>query len=135
MGDWLSSIGVPNQEVVLFDGCGLSRKDCISPHSLNLVLKHMAGPEVKSPYLDLMHQTGGKDGSGRFSLKTGSMDTVRGITGVLTNFSGQHVAVTAIINGHTPSGKNARMALGDLIERLKRVKVPAAEPVAKAVES
>jgi D-alanyl-D-alanine carboxypeptidase/D-alanyl-D-alanine-endopeptidase (penicillin-binding protein 4) len=124
LADWLSSIGVPNQEVVLFDGCGLSRKDCLSPHSLNLVLKHIAGPEINAPYLNLMHQTGGKDGSGLFRLKTGAMDTVRGITGVLTNFNGQHVAVTAIINGHTPSVKNVRMALGDLIERLKRVKVP-----------
>lgn len=127
LGAWLSSIGVPNQQVVLFDGCGLSRKDCLSPHALNLVLKHMAGPEVNSSYLSLMHQTGGKDGSGRFSMKTGAMDTVRGITGVLTNFSGQHVAVTAIINGHTPSVKNVRMALGDLIERLKRVQVPPAQ--------
>ena len=135
MGDWLSSIGVPNQEVVLFDGCGLSRKDCLSPHALNLVLKHMAGPEIKSPYLNLMHQTGGKDGSGLFRLKTGAMETVRGITGVLTNFSGQHVAVTAIINGHTPSVKNVRMALGDLIERLKRVKVPAGASPVKAISA
>ncbi|MBU6453566.1 MAG: D-alanyl-D-alanine carboxypeptidase/D-alanyl-D-alanine-endopeptidase [Cyanobacteria bacterium REEB67] len=131
LGDWLASIGVPNQEVVLFDGCGLSRKDCLSPHALNLVLKHMAGPEIKSSYLNLMHQTGAKDGSGLFRLKTGAMDTVRGITGVLTNFSGQNVAVTAIINGHTPSVKNVRMALGDLIERLKRVKTqPSAPPPA-----
>jgi D-alanyl-D-alanine carboxypeptidase/D-alanyl-D-alanine-endopeptidase (penicillin-binding protein 4) len=135
LADWLSGIGVPNQEVVLFDGCGLSRKDCISPHSLNLVLKHMAGPEINSPYLSLMHQTGGKDGSGRFCLKTGAMDTVRGITGVLTNFSGQHVAVTAIINGHTPSVKNVRMALGDLIERLKRAKLPVSETAVKSVDA
>jgi len=135
LADWLSSIGVPNSEVVLFDGCGLSRKDCISPHSLNLVLKHMAGPTMDSPYLSLMHQTGAKDGSGRFALKTGAMDTVRGITGVLTNFSGQHVAVTAIINGHTPSVKNLRMALGDLVERLKRAKLPIIEPVVKSVDA
>jgi len=132
MGAWLSSIGVPNQQVVLFDGCGLSRKDCLTPHALNLVLKHMAGPEINSPYLSLMHQTGGKDGSGRFSMKTGAMDTVRGITGVLNNFSGQHLAVTAIINGHTPSVKNVRMALGDLIERLKRVSIPASQPAKTA---
>jgi D-alanyl-D-alanine carboxypeptidase/D-alanyl-D-alanine-endopeptidase (penicillin-binding protein 4) len=135
LADWLSSIGVPNSEVVLFDGCGLSRKDCISPHALNLVLKHMAGPDVNGPYLNLMHQTGAKDGSGRFSLKTGAMDTVRGITGVLNNFSGQHLAVTAIINGHTPSVKNVRMALGDLVERLKRVKLPPAEPQANPVDA
>jgi D-alanyl-D-alanine carboxypeptidase/D-alanyl-D-alanine-endopeptidase (penicillin-binding protein 4) len=135
LADWLSSIGVPNSEVVLFDGCGLSRKDCISPHSLNLVLKHMAGPEINGPYLGLMHQTGAKDGSGRFILKTGAMDTVRGISGILTNFSGQHVAVTAIINGHTPSVKNVRMALGDLIERLKRAKLPVSEPVVNSVDN
>jgi len=135
LADWLSGIGVPNSEVVLFDGCGLSRKDCISPHSLNLVLKHMAGPEVNGPYLSLMHQTGAKDGSGKFSLKTGAMDTVRGITGVLNNFSGQHLAVTAIINGHTPSVKNVRMALGDLVERLKRVKLPPSEPPPTSVDA
>ncbi|CAN5333928.1 serine-type D-Ala-D-Ala carboxypeptidase [soil metagenome] len=117
VGEWLSSIGVPGREVVLFDGCGLSRKDCITPHALNLVLKHMSLEAASAPYLDLLRATG--EGSSSYRFKTGAMDTVRAISGILINNYNQTEAVTIMINGHTPSVKELRIALSDLIERLK----------------
>lgn len=125
MGEWLSSIGVPNKEVVLFDGCGLSRKNGVTPHALNLVLRHMS---IKNPgYLDLLRaqDNGGK---GRFRFKTGAMDTVRGITGILTTYSGTNLVVTVLVNGHTPAVKDIRIVIADLIERLKNTSI---EPISK----
>ncbi|MBP9092378.1 D-alanyl-D-alanine carboxypeptidase/D-alanyl-D-alanine-endopeptidase [bacterium] len=118
VGEWLSSLGVPGREVVLFDGCGLSRKDCITPHALNLVLKHMAAEADSAPYLELLRASG--EGSNSYRFKTGAMDTVRAISGILVNNFNQTEAVTIMINGHTPSVKELRIALSDLIERLKR---------------
>ncbi len=130
VGEWLSSLGVPGREVVLFDGCGLSRKDCVTPHALNLVLKHMAAEPNSAPYLELLRATG--DGSNSYRFKTGAMDTVRAISGILVNNFNQTEAVTIMINGHTPSVKELRIALSDLIERLKRAPISRPESSTKA---
>lgn len=122
MGEWLSSIAVPNAEVVLFDGCGLSRKNSITPHALNLVLRYMQ--QNHPEYIELMRVSDSK-GGGRFHFKTGAMETVRGLSGVLETFEGRKLAVTALVNGHTASVKDVRMVLGDLIERLRRLPLPA----------
>ncbi|MDP3508817.1 MAG: D-alanyl-D-alanine carboxypeptidase/D-alanyl-D-alanine-endopeptidase [Candidatus Melainabacteria bacterium] len=121
IGEWLSALGVPGREVVLFDGCGLSRKDCVTPHALNLVLKHMAAEADSAPYLELLRASG--EGSNSYRFKTGAMDTVRAISGILVNNFNQTEAVTIMINGHTPSVKELRIALSDLIERLKRAPI------------
>ncbi len=125
IGEWLSSLGVPGREVVMFDGCGLSRKDCLTPHALNLVLKHMSGEGLDGPYLDLLKATG--EGASSFRFKTGAMDTVRAISGILINNYNQKEAVTIMINGHTPSVKDLRIALSDLIERLKNSSISRSE--------
>lgn len=125
VGEWLSSLNVPGREVVLFDGCGLSRKDCLTPHALNMVLKHMAGENLDGPYLDLLRAAG--EGSSSYRFKTGAMDTVRAISGILVNNYNQTEAVTIMINGHTPSVKELRIALSDLIERLKRAPIARAQ--------
>jgi D-alanyl-D-alanine carboxypeptidase/D-alanyl-D-alanine-endopeptidase (penicillin-binding protein 4) len=121
VGEWLSSLNVPGREVVLFDGCGLSRKDCLTPHALNVVLKHMAAENLDGPYLDLLRAAG--EGASSYRFKTGAMDTVRAISGILVNNYKQTEAVTIMINGHTPSVKELRIALSDLIERLKRAAI------------
>lgn len=116
LGAWLTSIGVPAKEVILFDGCGLSRKNSLTPHALNTVLKHMAGPNVDGPYLALLRTQGD---TAYYRFKTGAMDTVRGISGVLKNNQGHYYALSILVNGHTPSVKDVRIALSDLIERVR----------------
>lgn len=114
---WLSGIGVPASEVVIWDGCGLSRKNAITPHAFNLVLRHMAGPTGSGPYLDLMTHTG--EGNVRtWNYKTGAMDSVRSITGVIRTSTGQPMAVTAIVNDHQPQIGELRTSLGNLVGRL-----------------
>lgn len=130
LGEWLSQIGVPNSQVVLFDGCGLSRKNAITPHALNLVLAHMY--KTKPQYLDLLRASDVKGGGSRYSFKTGAMDTVRGLSGVLEN-KGRVLAITTLVNGHTPSVRDVRIVLADLIERVRRCDLPAtpAAPLVK----
>jgi D-alanyl-D-alanine carboxypeptidase/D-alanyl-D-alanine-endopeptidase (penicillin-binding protein 4) len=113
---WLSSIGVPPQEAVILDGCGLTRKNGLSPHALNSVLKHMATPTLNGPYLSLL-----KNGD-NFRYKTGSMDTARSISGIVSTAGGQSMAVTIMVNNHTPSVKDLRAALGELVSLVGRIK-------------
>lgn len=113
---WLGSIGVPPVEAVILDGCGLTRKNGLTPHALNTVLKHMAGPTLNGPYLSLL-----KNGD-NYRYKTGSMDTARCITGVVTTAGGQNLAVTIMVNNHTPSIKDLRAAIGELVNIVGRIK-------------
>lgn len=118
--NWLFSIGVPSGDVVLYDGCGLSRKNCFTPHALNLVHKHMAGQALKSAYLDVMPFDGAAGATnGTFRYKTGAMDSVRSISGVLLTAAGEPLAVTVMINAHSPSVRELRASIGSLIDHLQ----------------
>ena len=117
---WLASIGVPIQEVILWDGCGLSRKDFISPYSLNMVLRHMAA--ANKGYVELMTPATIQP-RGSFNFKTGSMDSVRGITGLLEMQDGKRLAITVLVNGHTPAVGILRTSLGILISQMAQAKV------------
>jgi serine-type D-Ala-D-Ala carboxypeptidase/endopeptidase (penicillin-binding protein 4) len=117
---WLYQIGASPNEVVLFDGCGLSRKDVLSAHALNLVLKHMVGKNGTGMYADLLtHDGEGPTKTWRY--KTGAMDSVRSISGVIKTAAGEPLAVTAIINAHTPSVRELRVSLRSLIDQLQNL--------------
>lgn len=123
MSRWLAKIGVNGQEVILFDGCGLCRKNAVSPHALDTVFKHMGGEKVDGPYLSLLKQNDESSvGKGNYQFKTGTMESVRCIAGVLKTAGGQHLAVTIMVNGHTPSIRNLRIAQSALINQLRSIK-------------
>lgn len=118
MNTWLVNSGVTPGEVVIWDACGLSRKNAITPHALNTVLRHMAGPTGNGPYTDLLTHEG--EGTARtWRYKTGSMDSVRSVAGIVKTVAGQPMAVTAIINDHAPSVRELRTSLAALISRLE----------------
>lgn len=117
---WVTAMGVPSSDLVLWDGCGLSRKNCFTPHALNLVHRHMAGAHLKSAYLDAMPFDGAKGAvNGTFRFKTGSMDSVRTISGVLVTAAGEPLAVTIMINAHNPSIRELRSSMASLIDHLQ----------------
>ena len=133
---WLGKIGVPASEFVLFDGCGLSRKDGISPHTLNTVLKHMATPAVNGPYLQLLRRYSPVNKSDAwFAYKTGSMDTARSVSGVLETIGGQYCAVTIMVNGHRESVSALKGEIDSLVgilDTIKSIKFESAKPAATA---
>lgn len=120
MNQWLLAMGVAPGEVLLWDGCGLSRKNCFTPHSLNLVHRHMAGASLKSAYLDVM-PLNGEEGTtnGTFRYKTGTMDCVRSISGVLITAAGEPLAVTVMVNDHNPSIRDVRSSMNAMIAHLQ----------------
>lgn len=120
LNQWLLAMGVAPAEVLLWDGCGLSRKDCFTPHSLNLVHRHMAGALLKSTYIDVMPHYGEEDAvNGTFHYKTGTMDCVRAISGILFTAAGEPLAVTVMVNDHSPSIRDVRSSMTGMINRLQ----------------
>ena len=123
LSSWLGKIGVHASEFVLFDGCGLSRKDGITPHTLNMVLKHMATAGCDGPFLQLMRRYSPVNKSDAwFAYKTGSMDTARSVAGVLETVGGQHCAVTIMVNGHRESVSALKGEIDGLVGILDSIK-------------
>lgn len=131
MSYWLAtSCGVPPGEAILFDGSGLSRKDAVTPHALNMVLRHMGGASGTGPFLDLLRRD--SEGSSRtFRYKTGAMDSVRSISGVVRTSTGQPLAMTVIVNNHTPSVRELRASLMSLVSRMESLGALKLTPVAQ----
>lgn len=119
---WLSQLKVGAQEVVMFDGCGLSRKNGISPHALNTIFAYMNSKPQNRPFFNLLKAEQGKGAASSYRFKTGTMETVRCISGLLTTNSGQKLCVTIMINGHSPSVRNLRVVVTDLINKMKTIK-------------
>jgi D-alanyl-D-alanine carboxypeptidase len=130
---WLASLGVPLEEVILWDGCGLSRKNYLSPYALSLVLRHMATHANLSPYKDLLSQAVIKPG-GTLQFKTGAMDSVRGMTGLIQTSAGKHLAFAALVNGHTTSVSNVRTSISILVDELAQAHLEAPVPESKQEE-
>ncbi len=136
LGSWLSSMGIPAQQAILFDGCGLCRKNGISPHSLNTVLRYMAAKPERAGYLNLLKSSDqSSTGRGNYRFKTGAMDTVRSISGVLTTSGGQTLALTIIVNNHTPAVRDLRMSQAALIDQLRDIQEIVTDGAAASTDS
>lgn len=149
LNQWISELGVPASEAVLWDGCGLTRKNAVTPHVLNAALRKMSGPKGDGVYLNLLpHSNDPLDTPSTFRYKTGAMDSVRGISGILRTAAGEPLAVTVLVNAHSPSIRELRGSLTSLVDRLEhlgpltlqaaeamKARAAAAPPAPKAVRT
>lgn len=131
---WLAGIGVTSGDVILYDGCGLSRKNCFTPHALNIVHRYMS---ANPAYINVMPCDTEKP-QGSFHYKTGAMDSVRTITGILMTGAGEPLALTVMVNAHTPSIRQVKASMQSLISHLESLgalpydKQPIRKPSTKA---
>ena len=120
LNQWLANLGIARQEVLLWDGCGLSRKNCISAHALNIVLRHMAGEKLDGLFFQLLRSQGpARSDAGSFEFKTGTMDSVRSIAGVIWTRGKGALAVSILINAHTQDIRDLKVAISSLINQLE----------------
>ena len=113
---WLARTGLAMPELVLENGCGLSRHERISADSLaRLLAQAYAGPRMPEFLASL--PVAGLDGtmknrpaaSGSAYVKTGFLEGVRALAGYVLSSSGHRYVVVAIVN-HS----NADEAVGTL---------------------
>jgi len=105
MTSWLSRIGLAMPELVLENGCGLSRRERIAPDSLARLLQH-AYTSPRMPEFVASLPVAGLDGtmkkrsaaSGSAYVKTGLLEGVRALAGYVLAGSGHHYVLVAIVN-------------------------------------
>jgi len=108
---WLGREQLSMPELVLENGCGLSRHERISANSLARLLRHAyAGPRMPEFIASL--PVAGLDGtmknraaaSGNAYVKTGLLDGVRALAGYVLADSGHRYVVVAIVNHANAEG-------------------------------
>ncbi len=119
---WLKRTGLDFPELVLENGSGLSRKARISAaHMAKLLLYAYKDPLMPAFFsslplagIDGTMKKRLKDGPGRAWIKTGSLDGVRAIAGLIQGKTGKRYVVVCIVND--PNAKAARSFEDRLLE-------------------
>jgi serine-type D-Ala-D-Ala carboxypeptidase/endopeptidase (penicillin-binding protein 4) len=122
---FLISAGVAPNDFVLFDGCGLSVQDLVTPRTFTTLLAYAARQPWGAAYRASL-PVGGVDGSlsGRFKqplldgkvfAKTGTLGEARALSGYLVAASGQTVAFSIMCTDHSPSAPADRTAMDKIV--------------------
>jgi len=122
---FLTSIGIPADAVVQYDGSGLSRHDLITPNAVVALYTYMAKQSKNAQVWRDSLTIGGVDGTLRNRFrgtaaennirgKTGTIDQVSALSGYVTTKGGEELVVSIIVNG-VPGTSGTRTALTDEI--------------------
>ena len=124
IGQYLSSLGIPSDQFLIDDGCGLSEKNRLSANTLAKVLLDIH----RGPNWEKFKQTlavGGMDGTidkyfnepkykGKVFAKTGYIEGVKALSGVCTTDRGD-IIFSIITN--KPNGET-RQAINDIVKAI-----------------
>ena len=122
---FLISAGVAPDDFVLFDGCGLSVQDLVTPRTFTTLLAYAARQSWGDAYRASL-PVGGVDGSlssrfkqplldGKVFAKTGTLGEARALSGYLVAASGQTVAFSIMCTDHSPSLPADRTAMDKIV--------------------
>lgn len=124
---YLMQIGIAPNDLVLYDGSGLSGHDLVTPRSLTQLLVY-ATQQKWSETFKASLPVGGVDGTlsnrflppstltGKVLGKTGTLGESRDLSGYLTTATGATVAFSVLVDNHLPSGGADRVAMDKIIE-------------------
>jgi D-alanyl-D-alanine carboxypeptidase/D-alanyl-D-alanine-endopeptidase (penicillin-binding protein 4) len=122
---FLISAGVAPTDFVLYDGCGLSVQDLVTPRTFTTLLSYAARQSWGEAFRTSL-PVGGVDGSlsarfkqaaldGKVFAKTGTLGEARALSGYLVARSGQTVAFSIMCTDHSPSLPADRMAMDKIV--------------------
>lgn len=127
---YLRQIGLPEQEILLRDGSGLSRETLVTPQAMAALLRHMDESEYGSLWSGLL-PIAGQDGSladrlksratnGRIWAKTGSLTGVAALAGYVMNQKDERFAFVLFANDFNPARIDAADVLDRIVELIAR---------------
>jgi serine-type D-Ala-D-Ala carboxypeptidase/endopeptidase (penicillin-binding protein 4) len=122
---FLISAGVLPTDFVLYDGCGLSVQDLVTPRAFTTLLAYAARQSWGEAFRTSL-PVGGVDGSlsarfkqplldGKVFAKTGTLGEARALSGYVVAASGQTVAFSIMCTDHNPSLPAERAAMDKIV--------------------
>ncbi len=121
---FLESAGVPDGDVILSDGSGLSRDDLVTPRAMVDLLRYASRAPWAQAYLSSL-PISGVDGTldgrmrnspaqGLIEAKTGATERVHSLTGYATTVRGEYLVFSIFCNNNTQRGAEAIKPLDDI---------------------
>jgi D-alanyl-D-alanine carboxypeptidase/D-alanyl-D-alanine-endopeptidase (penicillin-binding protein 4) len=124
---FLLQTGILSDDILFYDGSGLSSHDLITPRSVTQLLAYA----VKQPWFGVYKASlpvGGVDGSlasrftgplkGRVFAKTGSLGETRALSGYVTAASGKTLIFSILDDKHLPGTSADRTLMDHLVEEI-----------------
>ncbi len=122
---FLISAGIAPTDFVLYDGCGLSVQDLVTPRAFTTLLAYAARQSWGEAFRTSL-PVGGVDGSlstrfkqplldGKVFAKTGTLGEARALSGYVVAASGQTVAFSIMCTDHNPSLPAERAAMDKIV--------------------
>jgi len=119
-----STVGLPADAVLQYDGCGMSRHDLITPGAVTALYTYMAKSPNAQAWRDSL-TIGGVDGTlasrfkgtaaaGNIRGKTGTIDQVSALSGYMTTIGGEQVVLSIIVNG-VAEGRMRTSLIDDIV--------------------
>jgi len=119
VSDYLVGLGVPADEFTLINGSGLSREIRLRPTHVNAVMLDMLANESLMPEFVASLSVGGQDGTlrrrfsddehtGRVRGKTGSVNGVYCLSGIILGGDGERYVFSFFVNGYKRSSRPVR---------------------------
>jgi serine-type D-Ala-D-Ala carboxypeptidase/endopeptidase (penicillin-binding protein 4) len=101
---------LPAERLLMRDGSGLSRYNLVAPVLITALLERMRQLPIPGEWEEslpiagvdgtLRNRMAGTPGEGRVRAKTGTLNTVRALSGYLTTTGGEEIVFSTMINGH-----------------------------------
>jgi D-alanyl-D-alanine carboxypeptidase/D-alanyl-D-alanine-endopeptidase (penicillin-binding protein 4) len=130
MRSYLKQIGIAPEDLVLYDGSGLSGHDLVTPRSLTQLLVYATMQKWADSFKAAL-PIGGVDGTlasrfappnstlrGKVLAKTGTLGESRDLSGYLTAASGSTIVFSVLVDNHLPSGGADRVAMDKIVEAI-----------------
>jgi D-alanyl-D-alanine carboxypeptidase/D-alanyl-D-alanine-endopeptidase (penicillin-binding protein 4) len=123
--NFITSIGLPADSIVQYDGCGMSRHDVVTPNAVVAVYTYMAKQSPNAQAWRDSLTIGGVDGTlanrfkgtaaaGNIRGKTGTIDQVSALSGYMATVGGEPVVLSIIVNG-VPEGRQRTSLIDDIV--------------------
>lgn len=115
--------GIPGSDFRFVDGCGLSPDDLVTPRAVVMLLRWMNEP-VRRGIWSMMMARPGEEGTLRRRLltladrmrgKTGSINGVNALSGIIDGQNGTHRYFSIILNHHTANSSEALHAIDAIV--------------------
>ena len=125
---FLKGAGISEDEALLEEGSGLSRRALLTPDAVVQLLSHMHRHPRSREFKSTL-TIAGRDGTlanrmketaaaNNVRGKTGSLNGIKSLSGYVKNRSGQEFAFSVLLNHHGGSGTSARNAIDKIAVRL-----------------
>ncbi len=128
MKQFLLQAGLKDDEFVLLDGSGLSRRDLVTPAAVVQLLAYAARQPWGAAFEDTL-PVGGVDGSlserflntpaaGLIHAKTGTLSHVNALSGYGQTKSGKRFVFSILCNNHKLTSGKAQAAMDSIVQLL-----------------